>query len=201
MHADDDPEAAFRGESEWLELPPPEVAPGFVDRTLAALADAGLVAAAPPFADEPLPQELLAGHAPPPPSRGFVDRALQRVQRDRAEHWRELLLRYESPAPTHDFVARTLRALAGAPRRRRSFPRRWPLPALLAAAAALLLWFAIRPQAPLHELAAAAPPSAAWAHSPALLTHLLARQQPAGSPFQVAGDGAWLWLAAAEARR
>jgi hypothetical protein len=191
MHDPGEPE--FPGEREWLLLPPPEVQPEFVDRTLARLRDARLLR---PASDDgaagpPLPPELLAAHATPPPRRDFVARALERAQRDRAADLRRLLLRYETALPTADFVDRTLRALrADAPRRRFVFPWRGLGVPLLAAAALLFL---LRPQPDpdaLRPFARAAAPALAVAYGPTVLGRLLAARAPADALPPV--DAAWL---------
>jgi hypothetical protein len=140
----------FPAEDEWLELPAPRIRPGFVDATLArVLADAAERTSgdteAPGAAPPELPAGLLAAFAAPAPSAGFVDKVATAVQRDRAEGWRELLLHYESPEPSPEFVARTMRALGSRPAARRplTFLRRAAVATVLAAAALILaavLW-------------------------------------------------------------
>ncbi|MGE3174162.1 MAG: hypothetical protein AB7O97_16155 [Planctomycetota bacterium] len=201
----------FPPEAAWLELEPPPIGDDFVGRTMAVLRDAGALPAGDEAAEgdgealgDALPRDLLAAHAPPPVSAGFVGRTLTAAQQGRADQWRRLLLRYDAPAPTPDFVARTLRALGSARPsptlvRRRSWPTM-----LLAAAAALLLLFALRPdrtQPELVRLALASDPSTAAARSPAVLSHLLAPEVDDDALPMLAADGGWLWLAAAEAGR
>lgn len=203
------PTVAFPTVDEWLTLPPPKVAPEFVDRTLARLRDVGLVAAAPPDADAApaLPPELLAHLPAPAPSPRFVERALQAVQQDRADRWRRLLLRYDAPVPTPDFVARTLAALRREPTAsaHRSRHGVWLWLATAAAAALLLVLRPGRPAAALRALLAELPATAAVAHSPAVLSSLLAADDRAadwadGGPLRAA-DGGRLWFQDAEARR
>jgi hypothetical protein len=175
----------FPGEDEWLLLPPPGIRPGFVDATLArVLADAAERAVGDPEAagtDAPeLPAGLLAAYAVPGPSRGLVDRIAGAVQRDRAESWRELLLQYETPEPSPEFVARTVRAL------RSGAPARSPLPFLrrtamvtALAAAALIVVAVLWPQPPRgpQSLQAAAlqevPAASAAAYSPTPIAALV----------------------------
>jgi len=212
----------FPPEAGWLELEPPPVGDDFVGRTLARLKHVGLVGAGDDTADleatgldpadddsgQQLRPDLLAQLRAPTPSRAFVDRTLARVTRDRADAWSRLLLRYDAPEPTPDFVARTLRALAPLPARAGGRLRRLALVLLpLAAAAALLLL--LRPQREAWALrdyvATSIATTTAPAQSPALLSHLLAAA--AATPRANAElpvlppDGAWLWLAAAEGRR
>src|SRR5262245_45728375 len=153
----DDPEGPpFPPEAGWLELEPPPVGDDFVGRTLARLKHVGIVApgddaaeleAAEDDSGQLLRPDLLAQLRAPAPSRAFVDRALGRGMRARADAWSRLLLRYDAPEPTPDFVARTLAALAPLPRRAGGRLRRFALVLLpLAAAAALLLL--LRPQRP-----------------------------------------------------
>lgn len=176
----------FPAEHEWLDLTPPRIRPGFVDDTLArVLADqAERTADAAPD----LPADLLATFTVPDPSRSFVDSVAAAVQRDRAESWRELLLHYESPEPSAEFVARTMRALATVPvaaRRPTLFLRRAMVGTVLAAAAAILvavLW--PRPPAGSEDLQTAAarsvPVAFAAAFSPSPIAALL--RAGAGKP-------------------
>ncbi len=212
-----DAERAFPTADEWLALPPPKVAPEFVDRTLARLRDVGLVAPAPPDADAApaLPPSLLAHLPAPAPSPRFVERALRAVQQDRADRWRRLLLRYDAPVPTPDFVARTLAALRREPTAsaHRSRHGVWLALATAAAAALLLVLRPGRPAAALRALLAELPATAAVAHSPAVLSSLLAADDWVdgkandraadwrdGGPLRAA-DGGRLWFELAEARR
>jgi len=240
MSADDDIEpVGFPAEEGWLELPPPDVSAAFVDRTMARLLAAELVRrrfpatdpsaqsspAADPTADprtaaEPpqdLPQDLLAQFSVPPVSARFLDDTLTLVQRDRVSYWRSLLLRYESPTPSAEFVDRTLAALAAGS----AAPAGRIVPGwlargttLAAAAAALLVWLLwLRdPGDALGSVLTASPPTLAYSQSPALLSHLLAVPMAttagagsvplARSPLAIGATGnqhapadpAWLWL-------
>jgi hypothetical protein len=213
LHQHEPERAGFPSETDWLGLPPPPIADDFVVRVLDRLQHAGLVAGELPANDldpnDPgeaavdLPPGLLASYAPSPVRPDFVARTLARIQRDQAERWRELLLRYESPDPTPDFVGRTLRALASdsrPPATARRLPRPLTL-GMLAAAAATVLWLLLPEQSsPLAEFVAGAPASSAYAHSPTLLTHVLAAANAPDAVPALAADAGWLWLATAEAR-
>lgn len=189
----------FPSEAEWLDLPVPEIAPDFVDRTLAArqldlLAHAD---AEPDLAGHLLTPSHLAAHAAPEPSPDFVARTVRTVLADRHRRWRETLAKYVAPEPSPTFVSKTLAALAtdrgpapAAPRGRRASDWHWPLLAIAASIAAVLL---LRPpsQAPLEQrLAAEARPSLAVGYAASPLPAILAALEHAEDPFGLPSGGA-----------
>jgi hypothetical protein len=109
-------ENPFPDESEWLDLPCPEVSLGFVEDTWryvrANLAPAGATAGDEADAPDPdaieLPRELLDAYTVPPPSPGFVDATWAAA---RASAWQRALAHNSVPEPTPDFVERVLRSL------------------------------------------------------------------------------------------
>ena len=209
----DEQHLEFPSEDGWLELTPPDISADFVDRTLASLRAADLLAGAPastseddPAAQVPdLPPGLLAEHAVPPVTDGFVDKALARISRDRDDQLRSVLLRYETPEPTPAFVDRTLAALRPDQPAGRIIPGRFTRRWTLASTAAALLIFLAWPQdpgSPMSDLMSASPSGLAYSHSPAALSHILpgtAHSQSVMNPtlggqLHTPADPAMLWL-------
>jgi len=191
----------FPSEAEWLDLPPPPIAPDFVARTVAAVLAAGN-AAGPEGGPS---REQLASFAPPEPSPDFVARTLQAVRQDRVRRWRELLARYVAPEPSPAFVARTLRALADRPvatggTAAAARRRRWTGPLLAAAAAVVTAIWLLRAQTapPLEaRLAGAVRPAFAHGYAAASLPGLLAALERDADPAALpagGADGTWLLL-------
>jgi hypothetical protein len=233
---DDDPrEHRFPSEAEWLQLPwPPTAAampaadaePGgtggdFVERTLQALAADQELERGLDELDRALPKLLLSTYTAPAPSPQFVSRTLQALERDRRQHWQQLLARHVAPEPSPQFVARTLRALAaerpagaaGGLQARRALPgaaphsrRRWRWPLLaLAAGAAIAAWqLAPRRATPLpfeQRVLAASSPAFAFHHGTSPLAAVVATAAARHEPMALASAGAdGLWLALSEER-
>lgn len=204
-------ERPFPAETDWLSLSLPAEAertglpsPDFVDRVAEAIAaDAALDRA---LAQQALgfPRELLAAHAPPPPSPGFVDRTMAALRDDRRARWQRILSRHVAPAPTPFFVARTLAALRRdreAAASRRAPQRDWRTPLLaVAVAAAAALWLLLAPdrapeRLPSTPLQVAVSPAFAPSYATATLASLLVRQQANADRTalpNVGPDGLWL---------
>jgi hypothetical protein len=203
----------FPSEHEWLGLTPPDETPGFVDRVTDALIREDLVTpdpqqeAAMPLCPDGGDDALLRHYDVPTPSPNFVDGVMARLARPdgRAnddDRWRELLLRYDTPAASAEFVEQTMQALRahrreGRPAKASVLPvprtwlgwSRWPL----AAAAAVIVLFAswpTRPAASLRRLIAELPDEHAHSHSPSVLAHLLHDHEP---PSHAMLDAYWLW--------
>ncbi|MEC7583618.1 MAG: hypothetical protein VYE77_04815 [Planctomycetota bacterium] len=208
----DEQHMEFPSEEGWLDLTPPDISPDFVDRTLASLRQADLLADA--GADRPdtaasaphdVAAEVLAEHQVPPVSEGFVDKTLARISQDREDKWRRTLLRYEAPEPTPAFVERTLAALKTEEPSGRVIPGRFTRRMTLATTAAALLVFLSWPQnpaSPMSDMMTSAPSGLAWSHSPSALSHLLpatahsvnVRNPHMGGQLHTAPDPAMLWL-------
>lgn len=197
-----EPERAFPGEHEWLDLPLP--LPADLDLRPAAAFAADVVRAV--HADAAgLPPSQLAAWTTPEPSPGFVARTTAAIRQDRVARWQHLLARHLAPEPSPQFVARTLAALAaerGARPLRPVEPRRsrwfWPL---LGAAAAALLWLLLDRDVPPpfeRRLAGTASPAFAHAYAPTPLAVLLTQHDRRVEPEaldDVGADGVWLLLA------
>jgi len=203
----DEQRMEFPSEDGWLELTPPDIRPDFVDRTLASLRRADLLADADTDGSpaRELPAGVLAEHQAPPVSEGFVDKTLARISKDRDEQWRHALLRYEAPEPTPAFVERTLAALKPEQPAGRVVPGRFTRRMTLATTAAALLVFLTWPQdpgTPMNDMISSSPSGLAWSHSPSALSHLLpatahsvsVRNPALGGQLHTAPDPAMLWL-------
>ncbi|HEB52491.1 MAG TPA: hypothetical protein ENI87_04455 [bacterium] len=213
----------FPSEREWLDLPLPaelRTADGeeaasmrdFADRVLQRLRDERACDAGLAELDRALPRELLQQFAPPPATASFVADTAARIAADRRQRWQRMLARYVAPEPSAAFVSRTLAALREpadgdraeakhtTPRGRavEPGPRRGLTYGLLAAAAALLLWFALtgrRSPTLVERLADRAPVSLAWSEATTPMASILARIAADEEPhtlFDEPVDGLWL---------
>ena len=197
----------------------------FVERTLQALAADQEFERGLDELDRALPKLLLSCYTAPAPSPQFVSRTLQALERDRRQHWQQLLARHVAPEPSPQFVARTLRALAAertpgasgeaeprrslpiagaAPHSRRSWSWRWPLLALAAGTAIAAWQLAPRRPTPLpfeQRVLAASSPAFAFHHGTSPLAAVVATAAARHEPMALASAGAdGLWLALLEDR-
>lgn len=198
----------FPSEAEWLSLPVPEIAADFVDRTLAArqadplahgdqAPDDAAVHGDLDLAGHLLTPHHLQAHTAPEPSADFVARTVRTVLADRQQRWREALAKYVAPEPSPAFVSKTLAALATdqplrnpVPPARRSPVWLWPLLAVAASVAAVLL-LQERGPAPLeHRLAEAARPAWSVGYATSPLPAILAELERAEDPRSLPSGGA-----------
>ena len=110
-------EQPFPAESEWLDLPCPEVSADFVEdtwqRARAGWYDRGSDDE-PDDADAPdpdaieLPREVLDAYTVPQPSPGFLEATWAAT---RASAWQRALAQHSVPEPSPNFVERVLRSL------------------------------------------------------------------------------------------